>query len=223
MQHAAGGPQRSSHFRPRYRAGFRRGSEHAWCQAGALVRLAGVRLFVSLDVPTEALDDLDRAVERVRGEQTGVRWVPLTRWHLTLAFLGEVPDATLGPLGQRLARAAARNAAMMLAFAGAGRFGSRVLWAGVTGDRKQLRELAQSTVAASRRAGVAVDDRVHRPHLTLARGRTTYLDLRPLVDALAAYEGPLWRGTQINLVRSHLGPAPRYDVLRSWQLGGTPA
>jgi 2'-5' RNA ligase len=179
-----------------------------------------VRLFVSLDVPRAALDHLDRAVEPVRHQHADVRWIPVTRWHVTVAFLGDVDESALERLDERLARAAARHAPTTLAFVGAGRFGSRVLWAGVAGDREELRGLARSVAAASRRAGVAVEERVHRPHLTLARSRTSSLDLRPLVDALSSYEGPTWPCAQIHLVRSHLGPAPRYDVLRSWPLDG---
>lgn len=182
-------------------------------------RLADVRLFVSLDVPREALEHLDRAVDPVRHQHTGVRWIPASRWHVTLAFLGEVPESSAESLHVRLARAAARHASLALAFSGAGRFGSRVLWAGVRGDLDELRGLAQSVAAGARRAGVALDERAHRPHVTLARSRTTSHDLRPAVDALAGYEGPMWRSDQIHLVRSHLGPEPSYDVLASWPLG----
>jgi 2'-5' RNA ligase len=177
-----------------------------------------VRLFVSLDVPREALDHLDLAVDTVRHQHAGVRWIPAARWHVTLAFLGEVPETTVEELDERMTRTAARHAPITLAFSGAGRFGARVLWAGVTGDREQLGRLVQSVAAAARRAGVAVDERVHRPHVTLARSRTASVDLRPLVDALASYEGPAWRSTQVHLVRSQLGAEPRYDVLRSWPL-----
>lgn len=179
-----------------------------------------MRLFVSLDVPRDALHHLDDALELVRDQHHDVRWIPTTRWHVTLAFLGDVPESGLEPLGQRLARASTRHAPMTLAFTGAGRFGSRVLWAGLTGDLEQLRGLARSTAAASRRAGALVDERAPRPHLTLARSRTTSVDLRPLVYALASYEGPTWRSAEIHLVRSHLGAEPRYDVLRSWPLAG---
>lgn len=179
-----------------------------------------MRLFVAVDVPEAALEHLDAAVAAVRDVHRGLRWVPSGRWHLTLAFLGEVDDGTLDRLTTRLERVSRRHRPLTLRFAGAGRFSSRVLWAGVQGDRDELRHLAGSVSAAARKAGLLVDDRVHRPHVTLARGRTTSLDLRPLVAALAGYEGPDWVASSISLVRSHLGPDPRYEVLRSWPLGG---
>jgi 2'-5' RNA ligase len=37
--------------------------------------------------------------------------------------------------------------------------------------------------------------------------------------ALADYRAPQWRATSIDLVRSHLAPQPRYEVLRRIPLG----
>jgi 2'-5' RNA ligase len=177
-----------------------------------------MRVFVALDVPVTALEHLELAVTAVRGGEPGVRWVPSERWHVTLAFLGEVPPDRVPPLAERLHRVALRHSPMSMRFEGAGRFGSRVLWSALSGDLEQLRALAGSVAAAARRAGVAVDDRAHRPHVTLARGRTTSLDLRPLVAALSGYRGPAWRAGSFSLVRSYLGPEPRYETLRSWHL-----
>ena len=177
-----------------------------------------VRLFVALDVPRVAIDHLEDAVAAVRGQHSDLRWIPADRLHLTLAFLGEVREPALDPLSRRLDRVGARHQDMSLSFAGAGRFGSRVLWVGVSGDLTPLSRLAQSVVAAARKADVVVDERAHRPHVTLARSRTTSLDLRRVVAALADYAGPAWRAASFSLVRSYLGPQPRYEVLRGFHL-----
>jgi len=178
-----------------------------------------VRLFVALDVPGDAVHHLARAVAEVRERRPEPRWVPCDRWHVTLAFLGEVTEPQLDPLSGRLGRAARRHGRLSLSFAGAGRFGNRVLWAGVQGDREPLARLARSVSAAARRAGVPVEARVHRAHVTLARSRTTSLDLRPVVADLADYAGPTWRAESFSLVRSRLGPQPEYEVLASYRLG----
>jgi len=183
------------------------------------MQTAAVRLFVALDVPLVAIDHLEAAVAAVQGEQPDLRWVPAHRRHLTLAFLGEVEERVLPELTARLDRVARRHPALELRFAGAGRFGSKVLWVGVQGQREPLAGLAQSISAAARRAGVPIEERAHRPHVTLARSRTTSLDLRPVVAALAGYAGPSWRARSFSLVRSRLGPQPEYEVLASYRLG----
>jgi 2'-5' RNA ligase len=181
---------------------------------------AAVRLFVALDVPTVAIDHLQAAVAAVPDEHPGLRWVPADRRHVTLAFLGEVEPPALAALAARLGRVAGRHPALQLRFAGAGRFDSRVLWVGVEGDTEPLARLVGSVGAAARKAGVPVEERVHRPHVTLARSRTMSLDLRPLVARLADYVGPPWRAASFSLVRSRLGPQPQYEPLERFRLGG---
>jgi RNA 2',3'-cyclic 3'-phosphodiesterase len=178
-----------------------------------------MRLFVALDVPGAAVRHLERAVAEVRERHREPRWVPSDRWHVTLAFLGEVEEPQLDALSDRLERAARRHQHLSLSFAGAGRFGNRVLWVGLRGDATLLGRLAASVAAGARKAGVPVDDRPHRPHMTLARGRTTSLDLRPAVTALTDYEGTPWRAESFSLVRSRLGPQPQYEVLAGYRLG----
>jgi 2'-5' RNA ligase len=177
-----------------------------------------LRLFVALDAPAGVVGDLASAVDQVRAEHPRLRWVPAPRWHLTLAFLGAVEARRVDDLCTRLGRAAGRHQPLPLQLAGAGRFGDRVLWVGVRGAVADVGRLAASVAAGSRRAGIAVEDRPYRPHLTLARGRDG-VDLRPPVAALAGYAGPGWTAAEVHLVRSHLGRDVRYERLASFALG----
>lgn len=175
------------------------------------------RLFVALPVPAPVAAALDARVAPLRASLPGLRWVPADRWHLTLTFLGDVADADLPELEQRLGRAAARSASLRLRLGAGGRFGGRVLWVGVDGDRDALRRLAERTTAAARRTGIDVERRRLRPHLTVARAsRPT--DLRPLVGALADPAGPEWTATHLALVHSTLGEQARYDTVATYPL-----
>lgn len=176
---------------------------------------------MALPPPSEARRHLADAVAPLRAADDALRWIDPDIWHLTLAFLGEVDEGTLPALTERLRRAAHRHPLLHLSFAGAGAFGSRrrarVLWAGVKGDREPLRRLAGSVQAAARRAGIEVEERGYRPHLTLARAGTP-VDVTSTVDALAAYEGPVWTASEVVLMRSHLGKQARYEALHRWNL-----
>ncbi|UGQ12664.1 RNA 2',3'-cyclic phosphodiesterase [Yinghuangia sp. ASG 101] len=95
-----------------------------------------MRLFVALTPPAEAAAELAGVVERVRGRYPVLRWTEPEAWHVTLVFLGEVGDDARAVLEPRLARVASRHPALALRVAGGGRFGDRVLWAGIeTGHR----------------------------------------------------------------------------------------
>jgi RNA 2',3'-cyclic 3'-phosphodiesterase len=191
-----------------------------------------MRLFVAVVPPEAVLADLAAAVDELRlhpAVDEGFRWSVLAQWHLTLAFLGEVDDGLRPELDQRLGRAAKRHPALQLAVQGGGGFGSarkaRVLWAGIGGDVRPLRDLARSVAAAARRTGIEVSEGRYRPHLTLARLRES-TDLRPLVEVLSSYSGPPWQADKLELVQSQLGQGEgrrsRYESVRSWQLGGSP-
>jgi RNA 2',3'-cyclic 3'-phosphodiesterase len=183
-----------------------------------------MRLFVAVTPPTHALDELRAAIDVVRSAHPQLRWSRPDHWHLTLAFLGAVDDGPRADVTTRLGRAAARHPPMRLALQGAGRFGHRVLWTRVAGDVAALRGLAASVQAAARRAGIDVEDRPYRPHLTLARGREG-ADMRAAVAALAGFAGSTWTARELHLVRSHLGAGPertaRYEPVASWPLTGS--
>lgn len=178
-----------------------------------------MRLFVAVVPPAEPLQELEAALAPVRGSVPALRWSAPAGWHLTLAFLGDVGEDRLPDLSARLRRAAGRAAPFEIGLRGGGRFGRQVLWTGVGGDTTALTRLAASVAAAARRAGIPVEDRPYKPHLTLARSRTP-IDLRPLADSLQHFQGTAWTVRHVELMRSVLGPEPRYEPLLAEPLGG---
>jgi 2'-5' RNA ligase len=182
-----------------------------------------VRLFVAITPPPVALDELEAAVAPLHALQPELRWSSPQSWHVTLAFLGEVDEKVAGRLATRLERAAGRHPGVDLLTAGGGAFPTvpraRVLWTGIRGDQKVLREIADSVAAGARRAGAPPPDegRKFRPHITLARSKEP-VNVRPMVDALTDYSGSTWPADRIHLIRSHLGPHPWYESIGSWPL-----
>lgn len=184
-----------------------------------------MRLFVAVRPPADVVDQVLDAVSAAAAADHGrpLRWARAEHLHLTLTFLGEVGDEIRSRVEQRLARVAGRYAPLTLQLAGAGRFGQRVLFVKVAGDRDRLGRLAASTTAAARRSDVAVEERVFRAHLTIARAGPG-ADLRPLVAALNGYRSEPWTVADVHLLRSRLGAAPEgrpaYDTIASWPLTG---
>ncbi|MEU2788876.1 RNA 2',3'-cyclic phosphodiesterase [Streptomyces sp. NPDC007100] len=187
-----------------------------------------MRLFAAVLPPADAVDELDARVRRLRAlpEADRLRWTARAGWHFTLAFYGEVPDALLPDLRERLARAARRHEPFPLRLKGGGHFADRVVWAGAEGGLPGMRKLADSAAAAARRAGVELSGhRAYTPHLTVARNRADALDPAPFVAALADFAGTGWTVRELALVRSRLpvagvaGEQPRYETVAAWPLG----
>lgn len=184
-----------------------------------------MRLFVAVRPPAPAIAELEMLVTPLRRAHPELTWTLPAQWHLTLAFLADVPDERLPELERRLGRAAQRHAPPRVAFTGAGRFGDRVLFAKIAGETEALRRLAEAVQAAARRTGLDGEDRPYRAHLTLARARSGG-DVRPLLADVSAFSGTEWPVAEIELVRSRLGQGPdrraAHDTLRTWAVTGAP-
>ena len=174
-----------------------------------------MRLFVAVTPPADVLADVAAALGPARELQPDLRWIPVERWHLTLAFYGEVPDESLPGVIDKVARKLSRRpppGQIQLSFSGAGQFSRRALWVGVDGEVEALQAVARS---------VSTDRRPYRPHLTVARLRGGQ-DATRAAGALSSYAGPRWHADTVHLVRSFLGPKPRYETVGSWPVTGPP-
>jgi 2'-5' RNA ligase len=166
-----------------------------------------LRLFVGVFPPSSALADLRR------GLPPKARLTPIDRWHLTLVFLGEVPEEHLPEVSAALAGVSSPRG-IRLRLAGGGEFKnarSAALWAGVQGDLVKLSRLQQDLQAALAKASLSSDNRPYRPHLTVS-----YRDSEDVRNALEAYAGPSWSVDEYVLVRSHHEDGGGYDQLNSW-------
>jgi 2'-5' RNA ligase len=161
-----------------------------------------VRLFVALRPPPEAVADLRARLPR---------WPSAPeRWHLTLAFLGELP----GPHEVHDQLLAVRARAFDVHLEGSGTFGRQgPVWVGVGGDLDALHDLQGEVARAVHAAGVQLERTAYRPHLTVGRRG------HPRASALSGYRGPPWRAAEVELVRSDVGRGVVHTVLERYPLG----
>jgi 2'-5' RNA ligase len=187
-----------------------------------------------VDPPDGALDHLAEAIGRLRlgmaaAAGTNVRLAARPLWHVTLAFIGEVPDDRAVDAESAVRAGVARwqgsgAAAPALRLAGGGRFGHRrstTLWVGLAGELDTLRSLGEAVRRELRRARLPYDRKPLRPHLTFARPgeRLPAADVVADLTALREYEGPGWTVEAVHLVRSQLGPKPVHDRIATVPLG----
>ena len=122
-----------------------------------------------------------------------MRWTDRHQWHVTLAFLGDVPERRLDDLTEALTRSAARRDPLVLRLAGAGAFpnpyAARVLWAGVEQVRGDLATVARGIRSSASSVGATPDGTRFHPHVTLGRfARPT--EATRWIRALDALGGP---------------------------------
>ncbi len=178
-----------------------------------------MRLFVALPLPAEVRAALAEATAGLRRSEDGLRWTRPEGWHLTVAFLGEVDDHRADEVTAVVTEAAVAHAPVELSLGEAGRFGRRVLWAGVDdAPPGAVAALGADVQAALAAAELPVARRGVHAHLTLARaGRSAVSDAT--VAAVTVPDGR-WVADTVSVWRSHLGRGPaRYEEVASVALG----
>ncbi|HMA44580.1 MAG TPA: RNA 2',3'-cyclic phosphodiesterase [Gemmatimonadales bacterium] len=133
-----------------------------------------MRLFVALTPPPPVQRAIWEAFRAVRLRDLPVKWVSPEGVHLTLKFLGEVPDERGDELIGAMGAAATGVRPISLVVRGAGAFPDpsrpRVFWAGVEPD-PLLELLAHQVESGFAALGFPTEGRPFRPHLTVGRAR----------------------------------------------------
>lgn len=125
-----------------------------------------IRLFTALSIP----EDVAGTLARRQSGLPGAQWRTAEQLHVTLAFYGEVDERRAEDLAAELSRAAA-GGPFEIVLSGVGAFGdghrTHAIWAGVE-PNERLSVLAGRCRSAGERAGVVMERRDYRPHVTLA-------------------------------------------------------
>jgi 2'-5' RNA ligase len=190
------------------------------------------RLFVALEPPEAVrrrITALAAGIRRAAGAAAGeVRWVADENVHLTIQFLGAVPEQRVDAVGEAIGAAADGARPVSLEVKGAGGFPNsrrpRVVWLGIAGDVQVLAAVAGDLGRRLASLGFPPEARPFAAHLTLGRARDSRgaPGLGGALAAAALDDGIAWRATELVLFESHLSPSgPRYEsVLRAALRGG---
>jgi 2'-5' RNA ligase len=132
-----------------------------------------MRTFIAIEIPEGIKQEMAKAQEKLKASGVEAGWTRPEGIHLTLKFLGDVPEAKVPDIRAALTGAVQNTGAFDLAVAGAGAFpngkNARVAWLGVTGDLDRLSTLQARVEDAMEKVGFGREDRPFTPHLTLAR------------------------------------------------------
>jgi 2'-5' RNA ligase len=189
-----------------------------------------LRLFVACELPAEmkaALASLQEALRKKGAPR--LRWVRPEGIHLTLKFLGAVPQEKVAAICEALAPTVQGIPPLALSLAEVGTFGgrrgARVLWVGMQGDLEPLACLQQRVEEALEPLGFPPEHRPFSPHLTLARvpdraGSDERQNVWELAKTVKAPPAAAVTISQLSLMRSILGPGGAvYERVAAFPLG----
>lgn len=183
------------------------------------------RAFIAIDIDEAVRNKMVAAQGQLEATGADVKLVEPQNVHVTMKFLGDVPDGKLGEITAALERAAAGTPKFDIEVKGIGAFPNlnyiRVVWAGVeegkdaiTGLQKRI-ESELEKIGFPRESGFV-------PHLTIARVRTARQKdrLASFAREMSGTEFGVTRALTVELKQSTLTPkGPVYSTLAKVGLG----
>ena len=180
------------------------------------------RTFIAFSIPDIQRTRLGRLQGLIAPEIPNARWVTPEMFHVTLAFLGDVPDVDLNSLCRAVAEGCKGFKPFTVNLQSLGAFPDptrpRVAWVGLTGPGiEELGRLQHSIVEAVSEAGYFPEDDRFSPHLTLGRikgKKGDDLDITPLVAHYRSWSAGNFTVSGIVTFSSTLTPeGPAYMTL----------
>jgi 2'-5' RNA ligase len=185
-----------------------------------------VRLFFAANVTPEIRERLALVQRPLVATGADVKWVEIENLHVTMKFLGEVPEDKVPAIVAQADQAAKEAKAFVMSLGGLGAFPTqrapRVVWVGLTHGLDELRVLARGLEAGLEKLGFKPEGRPFSAHVTLGRVRSPR-GRDALAQALQAgreCEIGTLNVEKFALMQSVLGRGgPQYSVVQEFRLG----
>lgn len=136
-----------------------------------------MRLFIAVDLSSDLRDSLKAQISHLKSivGSGPIRWINPEAVHLTLKFLGEVPQRQIEEISSVLTRIAAQHLAFTFHVGTFGCFPNwrrpNVFWVGIREPSGKLERLRNRIEEEFQHLGYPREDRAFRPHLTIGRTR----------------------------------------------------
>ena len=177
-----------------------------------------VRLFIAVEPSPDIRHNLETSAQSLLGTPARLSVVRAPQMHITLKFLGEVPDSKIPKITASLS--AISGEPYHISVAGIGVFGRppRVIKAEIT-DAGKSGELAGQIDAQLISLGIPKDPKPFSPHLTLARVKEYSPALLPKLAALKDIRFGACIIDEVVLKKSTLTPSgPIYETIAGVKL-----
>lgn len=182
-----------------------------------------MRLFIAIELGKEVLEKISHIQQKLSSPDYGLKLVEQENLHLTLKFLGDVPEEQARKIESLIHESLESFRPFTLSLEGLGYFGLHgrisAIWIGVKEGREEFVRLAKEL--DNRLAFVRKEEHGPSPHLTIARvksGRNAQQLMREVVSKSGVKVGEA-RVKEIKLRQSVLTPhGPLYSDMKTFQL-----
>ncbi|WP_226677580.1 RNA 2',3'-cyclic phosphodiesterase [Mesobacillus jeotgali] len=179
--------------------------------------------FYALELPGEIKEILKGIIHSLQEEMPFKTWVHPQDLHITLAFLGNAPEAKIEAANHRIEAALNKSTTFKLQINQLGIFGRkdspRIFWAGLE-ESTELNEVRNDVFSACVESGFALETRPFSPHITIARkwiGEEAFK--ADLMEEVNPFKKVLtFHAERVVLYKTHLGKSPKYEPITLFSL-----
>jgi 2'-5' RNA ligase len=180
-----------------------------------------IRTFIAVELSDAVRQRVTQLVEQLSHTRAKVKWVSPANMHLTLKFLGDVPQEKTAAVCEATAEAVREVPAFDAECVGAGAFPTAkrpsTIWLGMGRGAEELGKLQKAIEKALSRIGFPREGRRYTPHLTVGRVRGGGKEISALGELLGEhgdFQAGESRIDQVTVFASDLTPTgPVYTVL----------
>jgi 2'-5' RNA ligase len=135
--------------------------------------MKSLRTFIAVEISATVRAKAEELIETFRAAHADVKWVEPHNLHLTLQFLGNVPESQIADVCNAVKNGAAEIEPFELEIRGAGAFPNlgkpRTLWLGAKEGAERMADLHDHIALALADLGFPDEDRRFQSHLTIGR------------------------------------------------------
>ncbi len=146
-----------------------------------------MRAFIAISLPQEIKDSLSEIQKELKKSKADVKWVKPDNIHLTLKFLGEIPEAKSAEISKVIENIAQETNAFVLSLSTLGTFppgrSPHIIWAGLNKGDKETKELTNRLEKNLEDLGFPLEERSFTSHITIARVKSA-VNIDKLNDSL---------------------------------------
>jgi RNA 2',3'-cyclic 3'-phosphodiesterase len=188
-----------------------------------------IRTFIAVEISPSVIGRVGDLIDKLRVAAAEVNWVRPQQMHLTLKFLGDVPDTETPDICRVVNEVAASFEPFEITCRGAGAFPNvrdpRTLWIGIVDGAEELKQLAAALDEALKtKLGYPKEQRGFHPHLTIGRVKRELTggrgELAQLLEKHAQFDANLAVIDEVVTFASFLSrKGPTHEALGRAELG----
>jgi 2'-5' RNA ligase len=180
-------------------------------RAGKNTNTEAIRTFICIDISESIKARLGALQNDLRRLEAQVSWVKPANIHLTVKFLGDVPQPKMSGIVEAARRAIGSCSPFQIDIKGTGCFPSprrpNILWVGLAALPEALINLHKGLEDELAGQGLARDTKAFRPHLTIGRLRQPRNAQRLAEELLnRGFAAESFPASEVIVMRSDLSP-----------------